>query len=205
MEVEKVLAKNGLQRQAKPTLWFEDFPVIRVKKAEMIDLDAHWSFIRQKLAELREKYEIQAPLVPLRWEPEHFLFEIRKHLQGGFQASGVELFLALGIEEGETEETLQGFFITTLQYDSFLHIPLDFHVWIACAWRKYVLEAALLQGDRIAMDRGCTAIEHMSPFLGWKRRQEMMMRKLRTVYGLEAGNEWRLKYVIWRRSLVGED
>lgn len=176
-------------------------PEVRVIKATHADVMAHWPMIRKRLLDLKHKYAVRCPHVPINWIPEHFRFEVLKNIAN--QGSSVELFLARS-GHGE-QETIDGFFITTLEYDSALHVPLDLLIWIACAWKPYVLEAALLQADDIAIQRGCVGLKHMSNFLGWGRRQSQMMERLRERYGLLAGADWKMQYVVWRRSLVPEE
>jgi hypothetical protein len=193
---------EGLVTEAK----MPNLPIIRVVKADAASLHAHWPMVRRHLVKLKQKFAVRCPHVPINWIPEHFRFEAIKNIQGGFDASPIELFFACGHEEGETEETIQGFFITTREFDPALHLPLDLLIWIAIAWRPYVLEASLVQADSIARARGCIGIKHMSPFLAWGKRQRKMMARMREVYGQElAGQDWHMQYVVWRRSLLPED
>jgi|SRR5882672_668817 len=155
-------------------------PAITLIKADQTALNAHWPFLREKLLKLQRKYERKAPDTELRWIPEQVRFEIMKGFNG---QSGVELFLALG-----PGDEIQGFAITSCIMDPFRAVPLDFHIWLLSTWYPKVLEAAIEQLKQVARERGCTGIEHTSPFLSWSRRTAKM--------------GFKIKYLVWRMELI---
>lgn len=177
-------------------------PTCTLVKADAAALQAHWPWLRQRLLEVKATNEYpkvgsrrQVDREALatsygqsgrcRWTPEQIRWTILRGLHG---QTTVELFYA--VDEREWYEAqLRGFVVTTCDPDPLVGVPLDFKIWLLWADSHEVLFDTYRRIDELARERGCTAVEHSSPRVGWMRRQRD--------YG-----DWRLKYITWRKDLI---
>ena len=149
----------------------------RVQKVETkLALDAHWPFLRKGLLDIKER----CAEAKIRWEPEHVRWEI---MRGQLGQSGIELFLVLTPPDDE----IVGFFITTTNLDPFLHVPLDFEVWLTWGCGEFLIRDVDAQIEELARARGCTAVEGKSPRLEWGRKLMPL--------------GYQLRYACWRKEL----
>ena len=177
-------------------------PTCTLVKADAAALQAHWPWLRERLLDVKATNEY--PKVGdrrkvdrrylatsygvsgrCRWTPE----QIRCAILRGFHGqTTVELFYAIDAREHDAA-AMHGFVITTCDPDPIVGVPLDFKVWLLWADSHEVLSDTYLHLDELARERGCTALEHSSPRMGWFRRQRD--------YGV-----WTLKYWTWRKDLT---
>lgn len=171
-------------------------PLVRLVKADQASLNAHWPWLRDKLLEVkatneyprlgnRRKVNKRELAVSLghtgrcRWIPE----QVRMTIMRGFTGqSNVELFYAWYRWE------LRGFIITVCNLDPIVGTPMELVIWLMATDMPHMLELAMPQLQAIALDRGCTALEHSSPRMGWQRRQK-------------STGPWQFKFATWRMEI----
>ena len=90
---------------------------------------------------------------------------------------------------GEHDE-ISAFVITTTNVDPFLHVPMDFELWIGWSGKAGLLDEMESEIEKVALARGCTGIQHTSPRLAWGRRTKRM--------------GYRIRNIVWRKPLVEE-
>lgn len=110
------------------------------------ELTQRWDYIRAGLLKVREAMKG----VHSYWRPEHVRTSI---LQGT-----AELFLIY--VQGGNE--IVGFFVTSVQHDPFLHVPVSLFVWIAYAEGGCV-EAGEELLVKLARERGLLYLETFTP------------------------------------------
>ena len=175
-------------------------PDLRVIRADVAALTAHWPWLRQKLLVIKRNTEFpeakQRPfgepkgemLVKgrIRWIPEQVRHAI---MRGILKQNSVELFFFVGPDYAGRDDEIKGFAITTCDLDPFLQAPVDFIGWLGwCKPEPRMAEAIEMRLEDLARERGCTGMEHTSARMGWSRRTSKL--------------GYRLKWVIWRKELV---
>lgn len=171
---------------------------LRVVKADMNALKAHWPWLRDKLLLIKRNTEYpklrdrlpwkergeMAVRGRIRWIPEQIRFAI---MQGIFGKNSVELFFFVGPDFEGRDDEIKAFVITTCDSDPFLHVPVDFIGWLG--WSKYphLMEQVDVRLEDLARERGCTGIEHTTAREGWGRRT--------------ARWGYKKKWTIWRKEL----
>jgi hypothetical protein len=150
-----------------------------------------WPWLRSKLEIVKHKALVSQRRQGLTrsyatWIPEHIRVAIIRGLANPPQNT-VELWLV-----NSQVARADGFFITSCPFDEFIQVQLTLFIWIGYSERAGLLEKCEPFVDRLALDRGCIQIEHVSGRMaGWMKRQASCGN----------GRVWRLSQMTFRKEL----
>lgn len=128
--------------------------------------------MRTQLIRIKEKAALAQKRVGFKhsvshWLPEHVRMAILAGLAG---RNTVELYFVVDPARGE--ENVLGFFIVSSQPDEFAQVPLVMTVWMVWArpGHGYLVDMLLPYVERLAIERGCVELQHVSGRMGHMRK-----------------------------------